>query len=162
MTDTEYQYGLRSRLQAADHAKRVAGALGGGHNAYCQILETACAETLLGLYPDKHPEKWGVGLCQHDEINLIDIKQHLKPKHRNIIINEFGYDIAEVQLKDLAYDPLLSIICCRLSYLRIEYPIPNTLTERAEYWKEHYNRSGDGKPWQYIERVHEILGDEWQ
>lgn len=156
-------YGLKTSTQAKEIAKRVVDVMGGGDPAYCLILETACAETQLGTYPDRHKEKWGVGLYQHDRINIQDILLHGQRKHFRLIKNVFGYDMNEITLEDLSLDPLLSTICCRLSYLRIPEPLPTDLYSRAEYWKLYFNTtSGAGTISHYLESVHNCLGKEWQ
>jgi hypothetical protein len=159
---TALYYGLTNPFHAKKLAKRVVSVLGGGDPAYCLLLETACAETQLGTFPDAHIEKWGVGLCQHDQINIEDLLIHAKRKHFDLINTVFGYDLHAMELKDLALDPLLSLICCRLSYKRIPESIPNDLYGRARYWKEHYNRTGDGTVEHYLSSVKNCLGAEWQ
>lgn len=156
-------YGLKSSAEAKALAHKVVSVLGGGHDAWCLIIETPCAETLLGNYPDSHPDKWGVGLCQHDQIGLDDIQQNGKAVHFELVKRYFGYDIENVILSDLANDPLLSLICCRLSYKRVPERIPSDLLSRAHYWKEHYNtEAGAGTVEEYLDRVAECLGEEWQ
>lgn len=159
---TTLYYGLTNPTQAKGLAKRVVNVLGGNDEAYSLLLETASAESQLGTYPDAHLEKWGVGLCQHDKINLEDLLIHGKRHHFDAINVVFGYDMQAIELKDLALDPLLSLICCRLSYKRIPEAIPHDLYGRARYWKEHYNRSGDGTIEHYLESVKNCLGAEWQ
>lgn len=158
----QMHYGLRSPVHARALAKQVVNVLGGGDIASSLLLETACAETQLGTYPDSHPDKWGVGVNQHDQINLDDIQAHGKQRHFELINNAFGYDMKTVKLTDLALDPLLSFICCRLSYLRIPAPIPTELYGRACYWKEYYNRSGKGTVKHYLDSVAHCLGEQWQ
>jgi len=157
------QYGLTSQSHAKALAYDVVEGLGGGNSVYCLLVETACAETLLGSYPDSHPDKWGVGVCQHDQINLIDIKRFLKKADDDLIHQRWGYLIKNIKLAHLANDPLLSFICCRLSYKRIPEAVPADLYGRALYWKEYYNtNAGKGTPEHYLKNVAECLGEEWQ
>lgn len=159
----EFHYNLKSIPEAKDIVRRVVKALGGGEAVYSIMIEISCAETLCGTYPDSHPNKWGVGLCQHDQINIDDIQLEGEQRHFDIVKKEFGYDIPTIQLKDLAKDPLLSFICCRLSLKRIPEAIPDDLIGRAHYWKEYYNTTaGDGTVEHYLESVAECLGEEWQ
>ena len=158
-----FYYGIRSIAEAKVLARRVVNALGGNDAVANQMIETACAETKCGTYPDVHPERLGVGLCQHDQIGLDDIQQEGEQRHFAIVEKEFGYEIRKIQLSDLANDPLLSLICCRLSYKRIPELIPSDLFGRAKYWKEYYNtESGKGTIEHYIESVKDCLGEEWQ
>mgnify|MGYP000064794512 CR=1 FL=1 len=160
---SKFYYGLRSIPEAKVLARRVVAALGGNESVFNQMIETACAETKCGTYPDAHPDRMGVGLCQHDQINLDDIQLEGEQRHFDIIKKEFGYDILAIELKDLAEDPLLSLICCRLSYKRIPAAIPSDLFGRAQYWKEYYNtNAGSGTVEHYRESVKECLGEEWQ
>jgi hypothetical protein len=156
-------YGLTSATQIKEIAREVTRALGGNDAVYSQIVEIACVETQMGTYPDSHPEKWGVGVCQHDQINIDDLRLHAKQRDVDILMNEWGIDMLAIKLADLAYNPLLSIICCRLSLKRIPDPIPNDLYGRACYWKEYYNtRAGKGTTDKYLESVTQCLGEEWQ
>ena len=158
----KFYYGVESIGQVKKDTVRVCNALGGGLNVQKQMLETACTETKLGTYPDSHPEKMGVGLCQHDEINIDDLHLNGEPRHFKIVKEVFGYDIPKVLLKDLSEDPLLSLICCRLSYKRIPARIPSMLVERAVYWKRYYNtESGKGTVEHYLESVEQMLGTDW-
>jgi len=156
-------YGLKSITHAKELIAQVVFVLGGGEPAFNLLLETSCAETQCGTYPDRHPYKLGVGPNQHDEIHLVDIQQEGEQRHFDIIKREFGYDIEAIKLSDLANDPLLSFICCRLSYKRIPEAIPNDLIGRARYWKEYYNTAiGDGTVEHYLASVADCLGDEWK
>lgn len=155
-------YGLKTSQQARQLAREVVSVLGGGEPAYSLLVETAAAETLLGSFPDVHEDRLGVGLCQHDEINLKDIKQEGEQRHFNLIKQHWGYDVPSLELADLAYDPLLSLILCRLSYKRIPAAIPADLRGRAEYWKEYYNTAaGKGSVNEYLHRVLHCLGEDW-
>lgn len=159
----KFYYGIRSIHEAKVLARRVNNALGGSVDVLNQMIETSCAETKCGLYPDAHPEIMGVGICQHDQINIDDIQEEGEQRHFDIVKKEFGYDIPTIKLADLAEDPLLSFICCRLSYKRIPAAIPSDLLGRAQYWKEYYNtKAGSGTVEHYLESVKECLGEEWK
>jgi hypothetical protein len=155
-------YGLESAVQIKAIAKKVVDVLGGSNAVYCLMVETTAAETLMGTYPDSHEDHSGVGVCQHDQINIDDIQENGEQRHFDLIKEHFGYDMHSIVLSDLAYDPLLSLICCRLSYKRIPASVPDDLKGRAEYWKEYYNTAaGAGTEEEYMTRVAECLGDEW-
>jgi len=157
----KFYYGLKSKEQALDLATEVCNGLGKENEVESQLilLGTACAETKLGTYPDNTPKTLGVGLCQHDQIGLDDIKQEGEQRHFDIIKTLWGYDILAIKLADLAHDPKLSFICCRLSYKRIPAPIPKTTKDKAAYWKKYYNtEAGKGTEQHYIDAVDECLG----
>lgn len=160
----ERHYGVKSISHLKDTIALVVKKLGGGPKARDLLLETTAVETHCGLYPDRHPEKWGVGISQCDQIALDDVQMHLKPHHRRKIFRdrELGFDVKELKLEDLAFDPLKAMVVCRLHYMRIPAAIPEDLWGRAQYWKDHYNRSGAGTPEHYLETVAEILGEEWK
>lgn len=157
-----YYYGVKSLKQIKNLAAKVCVVLGGGADVKKMLIETTCPETHTGTYPDAHPDTKGVGLCQHDQINIDDLKLNGEARHFKKIKREFGYDIPSIKLADLAEDPLLSLICCRLSYKRIPARIPSTLTERAVYWKRYYNTvAGKGTVEHYLEAVEKYLGEDW-
>ena len=158
----KFYYGIRSIHEANVLARRVVNALGGSEDVVKQMVEIACVETQCGTYPDSHPEKMGVGVCQHDQINIDDIQDEGEQRHFDIVEKEFGYDIPKIELSDLAYDPLLSFICCRLSLKRIPEAIPSDLLCRAKYWKKYYNtEAGAGTVEHYLESVKQHLGEDW-
>lgn len=153
-------YGLNGKDQAFAYAGLVCDVLGHGknNNAEWLLLETACAETQLGDYPDQHPEILGVGLTQFDQIAFDDVLLRVRTKDIESIQQVFGINIFTLELKDLAYDPMLAFIFTRLKYKFIPQEIPKTLEDRAKYWKQHYNTvSGKGTIEHYIESANRIL-----
>lgn len=153
----KHYYGLTSLNHAKKLVAEVVDKLGGNEFTEQIMMGTGAAETRCGTYPDDNPEILGVGWLQHDEINLVDIKQEGEQRHFDVVKRVWGYDIPTIELKDLAYDPLLSAICCRLSYKRIPEAIPHTIKEQGAYWKKHYNKSGKGSAKHYIKSVEELL-----
>lgn len=146
-------YGITRTTQALEMARDVCDVLGHGRNnkAVNLLIETACQETWLGQYHDRHYHVMGVGLCQFDQIGFDDVRQRTSAAVAEKIKDEFGIDIRSIELRELAYSPLLSLIFCRLKYRLIPDPIPATLEGRAEYWKTHYNSLlGDGTPEEYV------------
>ena len=70
----------------------------------------------------------------------------------------FGYDIRKLVHTDLANDPLLSFIFCRLHYRLRPEPIPSSLRGRAEYWKQFYNSmAGKGTVKHYLDNANAYL-----
>lgn len=156
---TYYHYGLNSKRQAQNLALRVCRVLttGFAFPATHLLLETACAETALGTYPDPTPNGAGHGLCQFDSVGFEDVKQRIRPKHKTLVAIELGYNIDQCVITDLDTDPLLSFIFCRVKYMLDPLPIPTDIKERAYYWKRLYNTTaGKGSIEHYLEasRVH--------
>ena len=155
-----YYYGLKSNIQAIVLATEVCAVLGNGaHNRGINLLlETAAAETCLGLYEDPTPGGAGMGLCQIDYIGFRDIQRRTRPHIVKLIKKEFGYDITNVMHVDLINDPKLSFIFCRLHYRLRPEDIPNTLRGRAEYWKQFYNsQAGKGTVEHYLRNANTFL-----
>lgn len=155
-------YGLKNKQDAVVIAHKVVGAFGGGHRAVRLLLEIAATETHLGEYPDDNPEKLGVGITQFDQIRLDDLKARARGKHRKILKRSFGYDLMNVELADLAYDPLLAFCLTRMVFKLIPDPIPADVPGRARYWKRFWNTYAEnaaGTPERYIEDVrHHLVG----
>ena len=149
-------YGLVSPFHAVEIAQRVCEVLGNGRYgvAYLLILETACAETMLGQFNDPTPKYAGNGLCQHDKIPFYDIAKRTSEKNRKLILDNFGFDIRKTKWIELCYSPLLAFIFCRLHYKLIREEIPDTRTGRAGYWKKYYNtKAGRGTPEHYLKQI---------
>jgi len=146
-------YGLANQKEALVIANRVCDVVGHGANkmAVALLIETAQQETLLGLAKDAHPTKHGVGLCQFDKIGFDDVKQRTRKHVNEKIKKAFGFGVMDIQHRDLAYSPLLSMLWCRLFYMLIPDVIPDTVAGRAAYWKRYYNTvKGKGTPTEYI------------
>ncbi|MCG3884110.1 hypothetical protein I3271_05370 [Photobacterium leiognathi] len=147
-------YGLLSREQALKTAVAVNNAISpkSGKWGVCIILETACAETLLGKLKD--PTEYGAGssICQIDKGTFEWLKDKYKGKAVDKRINDaFGFDLADIQYREIELNPLLGMIWCRLRYMTVSDPIPTTIGGRAKYWKEHYNtKLGKGTESDYI------------
>tara|TARA_Y100001934_G_scaffold100683_1_gene123850 strand:+ start:1810 stop:2340 length:531 start_codon:yes stop_codon:yes gene_type:complete len=155
-----YHYGLKSKIQALSLAHQVCNVLGHGSHGYATnlLLETAAAETSLGLYQDPTPGGAGMGLNQHDLIAFQDIISRTPMRLVKTIHMHFGYDIRKLVHTDLANDPLLSFIFCRLHYRLRPEPIPSSLRGRAEYWKQFYNSmAGKGTVTHYLDSANTYL-----
>ncbi|WP_416305192.1 hypothetical protein [Neptunicella sp. SCSIO 80796] len=154
-----YYYGLKSRDHAITLADVVAHRLGYGINGFAArlLLETACAETQLGTYPDSTPNS-GHGLCQFDQIGFDDVKARTRQADISTIKLFFDVDITQCSIEQLDNNPLLSFIFCRLKYKLIPNEIPDYLLGRAKYWKYHYNTwAGKGTVSHYLCSANRIL-----
>jgi hypothetical protein len=140
-------YGLSSQHHAADIAIAICECLGFGRTGHGveMLLETCATETGLGSIQDSHPLKLGVGLSQVDQGTFDWLKNKYKSGAKaEALFERFGIKLAYVKYRELAYSPLLAMVFCRLRYMTVTAPIPKTRTERASYWKVHYN-SSEGK-----------------
>ena len=128
-------------------------------DSYNMLMETICAETLLGNMPDTD-NKQGMGLPQIDRIKYDDIILNSQ-EHRDKIWNKWHIDINLVTFESLRYDWKSSIIFMRIGYKRIRESFPSTREERKDYWKKWWNTyAGDGKPSDFMERSERFLGVE--
>lgn len=147
-------YGLLSPLDVVRYAQAVCDVIGHGvnGNAVIMCVETWAAESLLGQYQDRHPEKLGVGGGQVDEETF----KWLQGKYAGTPIDDKIYKAFGIRLGDLSYSslphsPLVCMIFTRLRYWVVTSPIPETREERDDYWKLHYNSSeGKGDPEHFI------------
>jgi len=147
-------YGIEHSNEAVLMTKKVVSIFGGGHKTVMMILGICCVETDMGTYPDKHPEKWGVGLTQFDEIAFEDLQKRARGRHRKMLKRFFGYDLNTVKFTDLADDAMLALCLTRMKLLLIPEPIPTTLEAQARYWKEYWNtKAGKGRVEHYMSDV---------
>ena len=128
-------------------------------NSYNMLMETMCAETLLGNMKDTD-DKQGMGLPQIDRIKYDDIILNSQ-EHQAKIWNKWHIDINLVTFESLRYDWKSSIIFMRIGYKRIRESFPSTREDRSRYWKKWWNTyKGAGKPSEYMERSNRFLGVE--
>jgi len=128
-------------------------------DSYNMLMETMCAETLLGNMPDTD-DKQGMGLPQIDRIKYDDIIENCQ-EHNKKIWDKWQIDINLVTFESLKYNWKLSIIFERLGYKRIFEAFPSTREERSRYWKKYWNTyKGVGKPSDFMERSERFLGVE--
>lgn len=133
-------YGLTNENQLKEIAILVCNCLGHGSNntAVELLIETCGAETKFGQYED--PTKFaGQGLCQFDKLPFKDVLDRTSRNNKLKIYNTFGVHLDYIQWECLRYNPLLSLIMCRLKYILIREAIPPDIQGRAIYWKKYYN-----------------------
>jgi hypothetical protein len=127
--------------------------LGNGANnaANKLILGTIATETRFGEYRDPTPFRAGSGLCQIDQKTFFDIKARTRKHNKDLILKEFDISIENVTYSMLEYNPLLSVMFCRLFYKLIPEEIENDIKCLSMYWKRYYNTSlGKGNEQQFI------------
>ncbi len=147
-------YGLTHFSHLQDFINVICGIVGkNGGNANALVLETIATETSLGTLEDKTVGA-GMGLSQFDKIPFYDIRDRTSPNLILKIKSELGIDIRVVEWEHLRYNPLLSVLFCRLFYKLIKEEIPSKLELRAMYWKKYYNtKFGKGTVEHYIKSV---------
>ncbi len=144
-------YGVINLKRIQEDAQIICDCIGHGKNgtAIEMIIETAIAETGLGQIEDKTVGA-GMGITQFDDKPFQDIRdrnQKLRPK----ILKDLGIDINLVEWDDLRYNQFLALLFTRLHYWLKGDPIPQTIEERAKYWKLHYNTAlGKGTVEHYL------------
>ena len=145
-------YGLAIGINIRLLVLEVCQILGNGSNntAHLLLLETIAVETGMGTIVDNTPSV-GMGLCQFDKIGFDDVKERTSLRNKEKIYEHFGIDIDLVSFNDLRYNPLISVIFCRLKYILVPSAIPDTIQGRAFYWKRWYNSyAGKGSPEHYL------------
>ncbi len=145
-------YGVINLNRIAEDAQMICDCLGHGKygTATYMLVETAIAETGLGQIEDKTVGA-GMGITQFDEFPFDDLKKRSLDK-RDKIYQNLGVDISLVEWDDLRYNPFLGLLFARLQYLPLKESIPETIEERAAYWKQYYNTpKGKGTVEHYLE-----------
>jgi len=156
MASKKPNYGWTKNIY--DQAKAVIDCLGGGTKAYNLIIETCATETALGRQYDGTIYA-GMGICQFDKLPFYRIRKK-SMKYKTKILRELGVDIGLVEWEHLRYNSFLSLLFCRLYYLAIKEPIPDTLEGRALYWKKYYNSYlGKGTPKHYKKMVARFVNE---
>jgi hypothetical protein len=145
-------YGVINLKRIVEDAQMICDCIGHGKfgTAKEMIIETAVVETGLGAIEDKTIGA-GMGLTQFDEMPFNDIRDRSK-KLQSKILKELKIDISLVNWDDLRYNQFLALLFTRLHYWLKGDPIPETIKERAAYWKLHYNtKLGKGTVEHYLE-----------
>jgi hypothetical protein len=91
---------------------------------------------------------------QFTTIGFRDTQERTNYARKDLIFKHWGLNVDKVELSDLKYSPLKSVIFARLYYLLIQSPIPTSLEGRANYWKMYYNTAkGAGTVTHYIKQA---------
>ena len=145
-------YGIINLNRINEDVQIICDCIGHGkyETAKEMIIETAIAETGLGAIEDKTTGA-GMGITQFDEFPFNDIRNRCI-KLKDKIYKELKIDISLVEWNDLRYNQFLALLFTRLLYWLKGDPIPQTIEERAKYWKQHYNTPlGKGTVEHYLE-----------
>lgn len=118
------------------------------------LLETACVESNCGQYI-KQVNGPACGVFQIEPNTAKDIQNNfLKYKSKYQLYHDLLYIKSLTLEENLCYNLAYSIFMCRMFYLRIKETIPNTVEERAKYWKKYYNTElGKGTVEKYLEKA---------
>lgn len=118
------------------------------------MIETACVESNCGQYV-KQLNGPACGIFQIEPKTAQDVYDNyiiFRQRYVDIYNKLFIKNLTLEQ--NLVYNLAFQIFICRLIYLRIKDPIPNTTTERANYWKKYYNTYlGKGSAQDYCIKV---------
>lgn len=151
-------YGITRPSQLAEMIKDVIAVMGGGTNAELLLAETCQQETHFGRYRDPTPDGAGRGPSQFDWIGVVDVIERTPQRLKDLVNEEFGINLDQLEHDDLDYQPLTCLILTRLKYRLIPAAIPDTVAGRADYWKEYYNTSaGKGTPEEYIHNADDLV-----
>lgn len=127
------------------------------NNIVSMLVGTACVESECGKYI-KQIKGPACGIFQiepntaRDIIdNYINYRENLKDIHYKL------YNIHLTLEENLCYNLAYSIFMCRVFYLRIKEPIPESIVDQAKYWKKYYNTHlGKGTEQLYINKVEKL------
>lgn len=116
------------------------------------LMGTAAQESKLGHYIYQLNNGPALGVFQMEPATFADIINNYlnyKPALKAQIIRECN--IIELRPADLSTNLKLSIIFCRLHYLRVPAALPVTIEGMSAYWKIYYNTHlGRGSVSQFI------------
>jgi hypothetical protein len=105
------------------------------------VLGTACQESQCGRWLKQLGNGPALGIYQmepatHDDIwdNFLEHRDKLVEKVKGFWINTSS-DLADELVGNLYYATAM----CRIHYLRVPEPIPDTLIGQAYYYKRYYN-----------------------
>lgn len=151
-------YGVNSLSDIKEVCKAIANKYHFGANKeilYRMLLETAVVETNAATAKDTTATS-GRGLFQFDKIGYDEAKKQ-RLKRGN---TDFQKQIDEGYMGDsILLNAYFACYMARMYYLKVSKAIPNTLQERANYWKTYYNSIyGAGTPEHYIKLVNKWLG----
>ena len=129
-------------------------------NLYKMLLETAIVETDAGnAYMDIN-RNYGRSIMQFDKVGY-DEALRVRALKGNLDYQkevDLGY-----MSNALQRNPRFAMYLARFFYLGKSKPIPDTLKDRANYWKIYYNSVyGAGTPEKYINLVKKHLGKDWK
>ena len=126
------------------------------------VMGTIAQESRMGKYIRQLGGGPALGICQMEPETFIDIRDNYlnyRPSVKALIM-----DISNVNTllpSSLEYNLALDIAMCRVHYYRVPKPIPHSLEDIAQYWKDFYNTPlGKGTADEFIENYLLYVGYE--
>lgn len=118
------------------------------------IAEIACVESNCGEYI-KQINGPACGIFQIEPNTATDIMNNYlqyRDAYKNAVMSVY---INKLSIEEnLQYNLAFSIAMCRAFLLRIKESVPDTVEERAKYWKKYYNTAyGKGTIEDYLKKV---------
>lgn len=163
MKSNDHGYGILSVAHLLTCAEKVCEVFGRRPFDKHLLLGTCAVETHLGKYRDKSIYRHGVGCMQIDKIAFDHIKAKYSKKNiANRLRQTFGIALDKVEYRELAVNPLLSMIFARFQYWQVVEKVPETMLGMAIYWKEHYNTdAGRGIVVDFVHNYYECKLDNY-
>ena len=127
----------------------------GGNPAEALVLGTACQESKCGLWLTQLANGPARGIFQMEPATHDDIWDRFLAHQPDLArkLNrwrcQYGNGMGPEEMVGNLY---YAAAMCRIHYLRVSSPIPDTLYGQASYWKEFYNTPrGKGTEHEYVE-----------
>ena len=137
----------------------------GGGAAEAQVFGTACKESACGLYLIQLGRGPALGIYQmepatHDDIwdRFLAHQPDLSRK-LNRWRAQYGNGMGPGEMVGNLY---YATAMCRIHYLRVSEPLPETLPGQADYWKKYYNTPhGAGTEQEYLDAWRQFAPSAW-
>lgn len=119
-------------------------------NAVDLLMETAAVESNLGQYI-RQLKGPALGIFQMEPNTEADIWENYICYRDGLKRMLMSYGYVGCASEKLYYDLQYQVLMARIHYLRVKAPIPDTVEERAKYWKQYYNTvNGKGSAEKYL------------
>ena len=121
-------------------------------NAENLLVGTACQESHCGEYIAQLYDGPACGIYQMELNTAKDICENFLKYKPHIDENVMDFYIPDLTMSEnLRGNLFFATAMCRIHYLRVKHPIPNTIEAQALYYKDYYNtKYGKGTPEEYV------------
>ena len=132
-------------------------------DAECLGIGTCAQESNLGTWNRQkncHGILGAFGICQIEIKTYHDVINWLKKNAINIFtIIQSLIDDTQSELWNLQYNDKFNVAIMRVVYRSITVPLPdgNDINAMAMYWKNYYNRSGQGDISDFIDHYKKLV-----